>query len=99
MPSRNTGILTIIIENLGALVINPADALARLESRFNDQLLIVAGDTQQVASFAEELRLAISTPESATVLDYIGTEALAGVTIEHVEEAINTLFPGRFIEP
>ena len=97
MPSRNTGILTIIIESLGALVINPADALARLENRFKDQLLIVAGDTQQVVRFAEELRLAITTPESATVLDYIGP--LAGITIENVEEAINTLFPGRFIEP
>jgi hypothetical protein len=97
MPSRNTGILTIIIESLGALVINPTDALAGLESRFKDQLLIVAGDTHQVASLAEELRLAITTPESATVLDHIGP--LAGITIETVEEAINALFPGRFIEP
>ena len=99
MPTRNTGVLNRIIEGLGDLVNSPPTALARLEQVYTDQLLIVAGDESKVTKYAEELRLAITTPESAAVLDYIGHSALAGITIEQVEEAINVLFPGRFIEP
>ncbi len=99
MPTRNTGILNEIIYHLGSLVINQPEALAQLKNAFKGKLLIVAGNVETVAKHAEELRLAIDTTECETVLDYIGTASLAGITIDHVEETINTLFPGRFIEP
>jgi hypothetical protein len=99
MPTRNTGVLCEIIKALGDPLKIPADALERLENHFKDSLLIVAGTTQIVARHAEHLRLAVTTPECAQALDYIGSKAMAGITIDHVEEAINTLFPDRFIEP
>jgi hypothetical protein len=99
VPTRNTGVLCDTIQALGDPLKIPPDALERLEDHFKDLLVIVAGSAQIVARHAEHLRLAITTPECATVLDYIGTRALAGITIDHVEEAINTLFPDRFQEP
>jgi len=96
---RHTGILTEIIQNLGAPVIDPEHALSNLEHIYKDKLLIVAGDVEQVAKYAEDLRLANPPTESAAVLDYIGNRALAVITTEQVEEAINTLYPDRFIEP
>ena len=99
MPTRNTPILQSIIECLGDQIARPQDALARLEGRFNDSLLIVAGDTKQVAEFAQQLRLAITTPECASVLDHIANRSLAGIHIEIVEDTINTLYEDRFIEP
>ena len=46
MPTRNTPVLQSIIECLGDQIALPQDALARLEGRFNDSLLIVAGAIQ-----------------------------------------------------
>ena len=97
MPSRNTEVLTEIIETLGDLVSSPSHALARLEIKFKDSLLVVAGDIQLVASHAEELRLAIITPECAQVLDHLAPQVR--IHLDQTEEAINTLFPDRFIEP
>jgi chromosomal replication initiation ATPase DnaA len=99
LPTRNTGVLCEINQALGDPLKIPPDALERLENHFKDSLLIVAGSTQTVASHAEYLRLAITTPEAAEVLDFVASKALAGITIDHCEEAINTLFPDRFIEP
>src|SRR4051812_40877207 len=91
LPTRNTVVLMQIIEILGDLVISP-EALARLEKHFKSSLIIVAGDTEQVAKFAEELRLAITKAECETVLDYIGNGSLSGININQVEDAINALF-------
>ena len=99
MPTRNTPVLQSIIDVLGDQIARSDEALARLEERFNDSLLIVAGDTKQVAEFAQRLRLAITTPECSSVLDHIANRSLAGVHIEIVEDAINTLYENRFIEP
>ena len=99
MPTRNTPVLQQIIQALGDLIPAPAEALARLEEHFESDLLIVAGTTSQVAAHAETLRLAITTSECALVLDYIGHEAMAGITLDHTETAINTLLGDRFIEP
>jgi hypothetical protein len=99
IPTRNTPLLTQIIEVLGDLVSSPAEALARLEERFKDALLINAGDVQDVARHAEKLRLTIITTEAAQVLDHIGQTSAVQLTIDHVEDAINTLFEDRFIEP
>ena len=35
----------------------------------------------------------------SAVLDYISEKAMVGISLDMVEEAINELFPGRFIEP
>ena len=72
MPSRNTGVLVEILDALGNLVRQPEAAFARLKEHYKSKLLIVAGDETTVAKYAKELRLAITTPESAAVLDYIG---------------------------
>lgn len=99
MPTRNTQVLKQIIEALGDQLPASADALTRLEEHFQDSLLIVAGNVTQVAEYAEQLRLAITTVECGLVLDHIGSESLAGINIDQVETAINTLFEDRFIEP
>jgi hypothetical protein len=99
MPSRNTEVLQQIIQILDGLLISEPHALARLENRFKDSLLIVAGTETDVAQYAEELRLVIIENERGPVLDYIQQHGLSKITIDQVEEAINTLYPDRFIEP
>lgn len=94
MPSRNTPVLNQIIE---ALDISEPHALARLEDRFQDSLLVVAGDLKLLASQAETLRLAITTHECGLVLNHLAPQAR--ISLDQTEEAINTLFPDRFIEP
>jgi hypothetical protein len=99
MPTRNTPVLTQIVEALGDLASSPADAMNRLEEHFANDLLINAGDIRMVEQHAEKLRLAIITTEAAQVLDHIGQTPAVQLTIDHVEDAINTLFEDRFIEP
>jgi len=93
MPTRNTPVLEIIVKALGETA--PQDALATLEKEFSSSLLVVAGDVNTVAQHAEKLRLAITTEECAVVLDHLDVE----ITIDDTEEAINSLFPDRFVEP
>jgi hypothetical protein len=95
MPTRNTPVLERIVKALGDTA--PHDALARLEEEFKDSLLLVSGDVQTVAQHAEKLRLAITTEECAVVLDHLAPQA--GISLNQTEEAINALFPDRFIEP
>ena len=95
MPTRNTGTLKPIIESLGNHA--PKNALARLENHFKDSLLIIAGTTQTLATHAEELRLAITIHECGLLLDHLAPQIR--INIDQADEAINTLFPGRFIEP
>lgn len=97
MPTRNTAVLQQIVEALDGLLISSPHALARLENRFKDSLLVLAGDTPLIANHAEQLRLAITTDECAQVLDQLAP--LARVSLDQTEEAINMLFPDRFIEP
>lgn len=99
MPTRNTGILSEIITVLGDLVPMPAKALKRLEKHYKDQLLVNAGSTAFILESAEQLRLAIIPPEAAQVLNHIGEQAQLGITVDQVDEAINHLYPDRFIEP
>jgi hypothetical protein len=99
MPSRNTEVLQQIIQTLDGLLVSEPHALARLEIFFKDSLLLVAGNQTDVAQHAEHLRLAIIEEERGPVLDYIQEHRLSHITIDQVEEAINTLYPGRFVEP
>ena len=97
MLTRNTPVLTQIIEALDGLLISEPHALARLEHRFKDSLLVNAGDIYDVAGHAEKLRLAIITTECAQVLDHLAPHIR--ISLDQTEDAINTLFPDRFIEP
>ena len=97
MPTRNTRVLTQIIEALDGLLISSPHALARLERHFQNSLIVLAGDVSQVAAHAEKLRLAIITTECALVLDHLAPQIR--ISLDQTEEAINTLFPDRFIEP
>ncbi len=99
MSSRNTEVFQQIIATLDGLLTSTPHALARLEIKFKDSLLIVAGNETQVAEHAKHLRLAIIDEERGAVLDHIQEKALVAITIDHVEEAINTLFPDRFVDP
>ena len=95
MATRNTKVLVEILQAIHA----PEDALQRLEEHFKDSLLIVAGTTNTITVCAEQLRLRITPSEQSKILDHIATTALVGITIDHVETAINERFPDRFIEP
>ena len=99
MPSRNTEVLKQIIQALDGLLVSEPHALQRLENVFKSSLLVVAGTESDVAHHAEHLRLAIIDEERGPVLDYIQQHGLAHITIDQVEDAINALFPDRFIEP
>jgi hypothetical protein len=57
----------------------------------------LAGDVVTIASHAKELRLAINTTECGQVLDHLAPQAC--ISLDQAEEAINALFPDRFIEP
>lgn len=93
MPTRNTVVLERIVKALGDT--SPPNALERLEEEFKDSLLVVAGDINTVARHVEKLRLAITTEECSVVLDHISVQ----ITIDQVEETINSQFPDRFVEP
>jgi hypothetical protein len=95
MTTRNTPVLQQLIEVLGDSA--KSDALARLEDHFKDSLLVVAGDINLVADQAEKLRLAIITSECGLVLDHLAPHVR--ISLDQTEDAINTLFDDRFIEP
>ena len=91
--TRNTPLLKEIVSVLGL----PEIALMKLEEFYRDDLLANTGNIRVVADYAQTLRLQITTEECGTVLDHLAQNAMTG--IDHVESAINTLFPDRFIEP
>lgn len=97
--TRNTALIREIVGVLGDIVISPIGAVHLLEKHFNDTLLIRAGTVEDVNQHAEKLRLAITDDEAAQVLDFIGRTGTAEIGIDQVEDAINSLFPDRFIEP
>lgn len=97
--TRNTLVLREIVAVLGDIVISPIGAVHLLEMHFKDALLIRAGAVEDVNRHAEKLRLAITDDEAAQVLDFIGRTGRAEIGIDAVEDAINSLFPDRFIEP
>ena len=66
MPTRNTEVFVQILD-----VLRMPQALAQLEERLKNSLLVVAGDIQTVAKHTEELRLAITIAECASVLDHL----------------------------
>ena len=100
MSTRNTAVLCEIVDVLFVSVDEQATALNRLEHHFRDRLLVDVGNVSIVGTYAEQLRLRITEDERPTVLDYIGEQKMAVVTIDIVETAINERFGwDRFIEP
>jgi hypothetical protein len=66
-----------------------------LEDHFKDAPLVVAGEIETVARLAEELHLAITTHGCGLVRDQLAP--LVRITIDQTDEAINTLFPRKFV--
>ena len=99
MSTRNTAVLREIVDVLFTEVDEQTTALARLEHRFRDCLLVDAGNVATVGVRAEELRLRITEDERSAVLDYIAERQMVVVNIDIVEAVINDLFVDRFIEP
>ena len=97
--TRNTLLLSEIIQVLSDWLPDKEAALARLEDHFQNTFILIAGNIEFVATAAESLRLAIITDECPAVLDYIAQKSIVGITVEDVDEAINELFDDRFIEP
>jgi hypothetical protein len=101
-PTRNTPIFHAILTVLNKYIQPKGKKAARaqLERHFHDRLIVDAGDVEFVASAAEQLRLRVEKDELPLVLDYIGSKDMVGITVEHVETAINELLgENRFIEP
>ena len=100
MSTRNAPVLREIVEVLYTEMDEQAMALNRLENHFHDRLLVDAGNVTTVGLYAEQLRLRITEAERSIVLDYIAEQKMVVVSIDVVEEAINTLLGwDRFIEP
>ena len=97
MATRNTRELRRIIKALG---IKPQKhAMQKLEKQFANELLLVAGTTQQVAEYAKDLRFDITPTEHHAALDYIARKKLLHLNIDDVEAAMTALFEDRFMEP
>ena len=94
MADRNQSIVEEI-----AYVLNDSYAENILINNFKLRLIVDAGSVDDVAQYAEKLRLKITEAECSQVLDHIAEKAMVSITIENVDEAINTLFKHRFIEP
>jgi hypothetical protein len=93
---RNTQILEEIL-NLLSL---PPEHLVQLERHFNHRLILDVGNIDTIMAHSSELRLRITREECPLILDYIARKGMCGITIDHVEQAINELLgEDRFIEP
>jgi hypothetical protein len=93
---RNTQILEEIAD---VLSLTP-EHLVHLEHHFNDRLILDAGNVDTITTHAKHLRLRVTSEECPLVLDYIAANRMVMVTIDHVEEAVNSLLgEDRFIEP
>ena len=100
MADRNHVIIQQVVKALGTCVNNPEAAVKLLEHHFQDHLIVNIGGVEKVCLFARLLRLRISTEERGEVLDYIADQNLIGLTVDHVEQAINEhLGEDRFFEP
>ena len=97
---RNHTLIEQVVKALGTLVTDEQAAVRVLELHFQHHLIVNIGSVEHVAQFAKHLRLQITPEECGEVLDYIAQENLVGITIDHVETAINERFgEDRFIEP
>jgi len=97
---RNTPLLREIINVLADQVFNKEQALHDLERHFSTRLLVDAGNVNTIKSAAKQLRLRVEKEECPLVLDDIASKGMVMVTIDHVEESINSLLgEDRFIEP
>ena len=97
---RNTQILEEIINVLTDQLFNKETAMRDLEHHFNTRLILDAGNVDTISTHASQLRLRVEKEECPLVLDDIASKGMVMVTIDHVEESINSLLgEDRFIEP
>ena len=100
MSTRNTAVLSELVEALFTEVDEQSTALNRLEHHFRDRLLVDVGNVDTVAVYAQQLRLHVTEVERPIVLDYIAEKQKVVVNIDVVEDAINERFGwDRFVEP
>lgn len=93
---RNTQILEEIINILS---LRP-EHLAQLEHHFDQRLILDGGNVETISTHANHLRLRVENEELPLVLDYIAQKGLVSITVDVVEEAVNSLLgEDRFIEP
>ena len=93
---RNTSLLKEIVNVLSL----PTDALDQLEQHFDHRLILDAGNVNTIEAAAQQLRLRVSREECPLVLDYMAEKRMVGISVDHVEQAINSLLgEERFIEP
>jgi len=93
---RNTQILEEIVN---VLSLTP-EHLVHLELHFNTRLIVDTGNVDVVAAFATQLRLRVTSDECHAVLDYIAQKGVVAITVDTVEDAVNSLLgEDRFIEP
>ena len=97
---RNHTLIEQVVKALGTLVTDEQAAVKVLAHHFQHHLIVNVGNVQHIAAFAKHLRMRVTDDECGDVLDYIAQESLVGLTIDHVETAINERFgEDRFIEP
>ena len=93
---RNTQILEEIVN---VLSLTP-EHLAHLERHFFTRFVLDVGNVDTIEAHAKHLRLRVGKEEYPLVLDYIASQGMVGITIDHVELAVNELLgEDRFIEP
>jgi len=93
---RNTQILEEIVN---VLHLSP-EHLVHLERHFDHRLLVDVGNVESISTHANRLRLRVEKEECGLVLDYIAQKGMVMVTIDHVEEAVNSVLgEHRFVEP
>lgn len=91
---------TQILEEIMNVLYLTQEHLVHLERHFKDRLIVDAGNVNTIITHAKPLRLRVEKDECGAVLDYIQQQGMVGITIEHVEEAINRVYgEDRFIEP
>ena len=93
---RNTQMLEEIVK---VVSLSP-EHLVHLEHHFDHRLIVDVGNVDIIATHANQLRLRVEEKEFPLVPDYIAQKGMVGITVDVVEEAVNSLLgEDRFIEP
>ena len=91
---------TQILEEIGNVLSLSPEHLGNLERHFDHRLILDVGNVNTIEAHTSQLRLRVEKQECGAVLDYIASKGMIMVTIDHVEQAINSLLgEDRFIEP
>ena len=91
---------TQILEEIGNVLSLSPEHLANLERHFDHRLILDVGNVNTIEAHTSQLRLRVEKQELPLVLDYIANRGMVSITVDVVEEAVNSLLgEDRFIEP